>query len=88
MRDFMILQALDVLTTVMVIRWGGGAELNPLIGKFVAFFGLFGGLIMAKVVAVGIALRLKKLLPLANLLFAAVVSWNLLIMAGLHWRVF
>jgi uncharacterized protein DUF5658 len=85
---FIVLQALDILTTVLVIRVGGGAELNPLICKFVAQFGLIGGLITAKVLAVAIALRLRKLLPVANLLFAAVVAWNLLVLVGLHWRVF
>jgi len=85
---FMVLQALDVLTTMLVIGVGGGAELNPLICKFVALFGLIGGLIAAKVFAVTLALRLKKMLPVANLLFAAVVAWNLLVLVSLHWRVF
>lgn len=88
MLAFIVLQALDVLTTLLVIRVGGGSELNPLICKFVALFGLIGGLMAAKVLAVAIALRLRKLLPVANLLFAAVVAWNLLVLVGLHWRVF
>ena len=88
MQAFIVLQALDVLTTVLVIRVGGGRELNPLMCKFVALFGLIGGLIAAKVFAVAIALRLRKLMPVANLLFAAVVAWNFLILVSLHWRVF
>ena len=88
MQAFMVLQALDVLTTMLVIGVGGGAELNPLICEFVALFGLIGGLIAAKVFAVALALRLKKMLPVANLLFAAVVAWNLLVLVGLHWRAF
>ena len=48
----------------------------------------YSKLIAAKVFAVALALRLKKMLPVANLLFAAVVAWNLLVLVGLHWRVF
>ena len=84
---FVVLQALDVLTTLLVIRIGGGAELNPLICKFVAIFGLTGGLLAAKFFAVAIALRLKKLLAVANLFFAAIVSWNFLVLLGLHFKI-
>lgn len=83
---FVFLQVGDLGTTVAVLRLGGVEE-NPLV-KHLMVFGPVEGLILAKVVTVafgvGCFLAAKhRALRLANLIFAAIVAWNLIILARL-----
>lgn len=83
---FSFLQLADLGTTVAVLRLGGVEE-NPLIKHLMAF-GPVEGLILAKVVTLAIGLGCflatkPRALRLANFVFAAIVAWNLSIIARL-----
>jgi hypothetical protein len=83
---FVFLQLADVGTTVAVLRLGGVEE-NPLVKHFMVF-GPVEGLFLAKLVtiAIGVACFLSgrpRALRLANFVFAAIVVWNLSIIARL-----
>jgi hypothetical protein len=81
---YTLLQFADLATTAVTMRLGG-VELNPLVHLFMTI-GPLAGLLLAKLVAMLAAMGcvfLKKPRPLrcANLVFAAIVAWNLTIIA-------
>jgi hypothetical protein len=83
---FVLLQLADLGTTVAVLRLGGVEE-NPLV-KLLMVFGPLRGLILAKLVTVafgvGCFLAAKyRALRTANIVFSAIVTWNLVIIARL-----
>jgi len=83
---FASLQLADLGTTVAVLRLGGVEE-NPLI-KHLMVVGPVEGVALAKLLAVtigGICFLAAKhrALVIANLVFAAIVAWNLIIIARL-----
>lgn len=80
LRVFVLLQLLDILTTVTGLRIGAG-EASPFIGQLM-HVGPLAALLIAKIYAVllvTIALRYKKprLVVFLNYYFAVVVTWNL-----------
>ncbi len=79
MRLFAVLQALDLLTTLLAFHLGG-YEANPIVRPFLAL-GPVGGIFAVKalVLALGfICWRYGRLSVLnkANWLYAAIVVWN------------
>src|SRR5207237_10615060 len=64
--SFFVLQALDLATTLMAFHFGA-FEVNPLVGRLTMLLGPTGGVLTSKVVAVLIALRLRKRMWVANL---------------------
>jgi len=83
---FSFLQLADLGTTVAVLRLGGVEE-NPLVKHLMAF-GPVQGLVLAKLVtlAIGVACFLStkpRALRLANVVFTAIIAWNLSIIARL-----
>jgi len=83
---FVSLQVADLGTTAAVLRLGGVEE-NPLVRHLMAF-GPLEGLILAKLVTVAIGVGCflatkPRALRLANFVFAAIVAWNLSIIARL-----
>jgi hypothetical protein len=83
---FALLQLADLGTTIAVFRLGG-VEQNPLIQHLMGG-GAVQGVIVAKVLAlsigVGCLLAAKhRTLVIANLVFGAIVAWNLSIIARL-----
>jgi len=83
---FSCLQLADLGTTVAVLRLGGVEE-NPLV-KLLMSFGPVEGLILAKLLAVALGVGCfvttkPRALRMANFLFAAIVAWNLSIIARL-----
>lgn len=80
LRTFVLLQFLDLLTTLAVLGVGG-AELNPLV-RSLFHLGPAAGLVAAKLMVVGIALMIlwvgrPRALLLANRFYACVIVWNL-----------
>src|SRR5438132_4755673 len=69
--SFFVLQALDLVTTLVAFHFGA-FEVNPLVGRLTTLLGPTGGVLASKVVA----LRLQKLLWVANLFYLGVVCWN------------
>ena len=83
---FVMLQVLDVLTTMAVFGLGGG-EMNPVVTQIMSI-GPLRGLLASKLIVVAIAaacvyIGKQKGIRLANIVFAAVVVWNCSIVARL-----
>lgn len=79
---FAALQALDLLTTLAAFR-AGAFEVNPLVAHLTVVFGRFGGVLLGKVIAVLIALRVKRLLWVVNVFYTFVVLWNIVVLLAL-----
>ena len=84
--SFFVLQALDLATTLIAFHFGA-FEVNPLVGRLTMLLSPTGGVLTSKVVAVLIALRLRKLMWVANLFYVGVVCWNTFILLILAHRV-
>ena len=80
--SFIVLQALDLLTTLIAFHYGA-FEVNPLVGRLTTSFGQTGGVLLSKVIAVLIVLRVRKLMWLANLFYLGVVCWNTFVLVAL-----
>lgn len=83
---FLALQAADFLTTAVVLHLGG-EETNPIVRHFMSTHAL-GGLLAAKVVAMAIGAiclfgKKHRAMKLSNMAFAAIVTWNVTIVARL-----
>jgi hypothetical protein len=74
--SFFVLQALDLATTLVAFHFGA-FEVNPLVGRLTTLLGPTGGVLASKVIAVFVALRLRKLLWVANLFYLGVVHIDL-----------
>lgn len=81
--QFAYLQLLDLLTTLTFLASGVG-EANPMVRFLVVGAGsALGGLLVAKFVALGLALHCwrgqrLRLLGRVNLFYAGLVTWNLI----------
>jgi hypothetical protein len=74
---FVGLQALDLLTTLIAFR-AGAVEVNPLVAHLTVLFGRVRGVVISKVIAVAIAMGVKKLIWVVNLFYTAIICWNIL----------
>lgn len=83
--SFFVLQALDLSTTLIAFYFGA-FEVNPLVGRLITLFGPTGGVLASKVVAALIALRLRKLMWVANLFYVGIVCWNTFVLLILAYR--
>ena len=77
---FLYLQVLDILTTLIGFRLGN-SEASPFV-RLMVHQGPFTGLVLSKILAVGIAsacllLQRRKLILWINYWYAAIVVWNL-----------
>ena len=79
---FLGLQVMDVLTTLAAFH-AGAFEVNPLVAHLTHEFGALRGLIWSKVIAMLIVLPVRRLVWVANLLYAGVVLWNICILLSL-----
>ncbi len=82
---FIGLQVLDLLTTLYAFQ-AGGYEANPLVAHFTVLFGRFRGLLISKLIAVVIAMGVRRRLWMVNILYIGIVSWNLIAIAGIVLR--
>jgi hypothetical protein len=83
---FVILQVLDVLTTLVAMHLGGH-ENNFLIARLMSV-GPVGGLLLSKFIVIGLAAlgivrQYHRGVRRANLVFAGVVVWNLTVIMRL-----
>ena len=72
---FVGLQVLDLVTTMLAFRMGA-YEVNPLVAHLTVEFGRFRGVLVSKVIAVGIAMGVRRLLWIVNLFYAFIILWN------------
>ena len=57
---FIVLQALDLATTLVAFRMGG-FEMNPLVARLAVFLGPIGGILCSKAITCLIVLRVRRL---------------------------
>jgi len=82
---FGALQVLDLLTTLAAFH-AGAFEVNPLVARLTLQFGRFEGVLMSKLIAVGIALFVKRLVWVVNLFYVGVVCWNIVVLFTLTFK--
>jgi len=82
---FAALQVLDLLTTLAVFH-AGGVELNPLVARLTLHFGRLGGVVMSKVIAVVLAMGVRRLIWVVNIFYAGLICWNLIVLILLSAR--
>jgi hypothetical protein len=82
---FAALQLLDLLTTLVAFHVGA-FEVNPLVAHLTVKFGRVRGVLISKVIAVAIAMGVRKLLWVVNLFYAFVIGWNILMLTLLHMK--
>jgi len=78
---FVGLQVLDLLTTLYAFHTGA-IEMNPLVAHLTTMFGYVRGVLISKLIAVAIAMGVRKRLWIINGLYIAIVVWNLIMIAG------
>jgi len=81
---FFVLQGLDLLTTLYAFRLGA-LEVNPLVAHLTVSFGRLRGVLISKLIAIAIAMGVRRLLWVVNVLYIIVVGWNLIAIASLAW---
>ena len=79
---FVVLQILDLLTTLAAFHYGG-FEVNPLVAQLTQHLGGFRGLVASKLIAICIVLRVRRLVWVVNLFYTGIIFWNLIVLIGL-----
>ncbi len=82
---FIGLQCMDLLTTLAVFSHGG-IELNPVVSSLMPWTGRVAAVLASKAILVSLVVMLsrrKRIVHFANILYAAIVAWNLAIMFAL-----
>jgi len=74
-----VLQILDLITTLLAFRVGA-FEVNPLVARLTVFFGPTGGVLASKILAVVIALGVRKRLWMVNIFYVGVIVWNTIVL--------
>ena len=82
---FVILQVLDLATTVAAFHVGA-IEVNPLVAHLTVLFGRFNGVLISKVIALLLALGVRKRLWIVNLFYVGVIYWNVTVLLALSSR--
>ena len=82
---FIGLQCLDLLTTLVVFS-RGGVELNPVVRSLMPWTGRVLAVVTSKAILISLIVLYggrKRIVFLGNILYAAVVAWNLAIVFAL-----
>ncbi len=82
---FILLQVLDLLTTLAAFR-AGGFEVNPLVATLTIHFGRVGGVVLSKMIAVLLMLGVRRRLWMVNLFYISVIGWNVVVVVSLVLR--
>jgi hypothetical protein len=84
---FVGLQVLDLLTTLYAFH-AGALEVNPLVAHLTVLFGRFRGVLISKIMAVAIAMGVRRLLWVINVIYIGIVGWNLITITffALRWK--
>jgi Domain of unknown function (DUF5658) len=75
---FAALQVLDILTTLAAFHVGA-FEANPFVAQLIALFGRFNGVLFSKLIALLLALGVRKRLWIVNLFYVGVICWNVIV---------
>jgi Domain of unknown function (DUF5658) len=78
---FIGLQIGDIITTIIFLSMGV-QEANPIVKAAIVHFGPLPGLLLIKIIAIGLALwwysRNKERMVLVNCFYAVLVCWNII----------
>jgi len=80
--SFILLQVLDLLTTLAAFRVGG-FEVNPIVASLTIHFGSLGGVVLSKAIAVLLMLGVRRRLWMVNLVYIGVICWNVAVVVSL-----
>ena len=80
---FVGLQGLDLLTTMVAFHMGAN-EVNPLVAHLTVTFGPFRGVLISKLIAIGIAMGVRRLIWVVNVFYAVIILWNSINLVGWH----
>src|ERR1041385_1638584 len=72
---FVVLQGLDLLTTMLAFRMGA-FEVNPLVAHLPGTLGRFRGVLVSKLMAIGIAMGVRRLIWVVNVFYTVIIIWN------------
>jgi len=78
---FVALQVLDLLTTLYAFQ-KGALEVNPLVAHLTLLFGRVRGVIISKLMAIAIAMGVRRLMWVVNIIYIVIVGWNLITIMG------
>jgi hypothetical protein len=79
---FAALQLLDLLTTLAAFHFGA-FEVNPMVAHLTTQFGRVRGLIVSKLIAIVIAMGVRKRLWIVNLFYTLIILWNIIVIVTL-----
>lgn len=82
---FMALQCLDLITTLAAFSHGG-IELNPIVSHMMPWTGRVAAVVASKAVLISLVWflgRRQRVLYIGNILYTAVVTWNVAIVFAL-----
>jgi hypothetical protein len=82
---FGALQVLDLLTTLAAFH-AGAYEVNPLVGRLTVQFGRLRGVLISKLIAVAIAMGVRRLVWVVNLFYLGIVGWNIVVLVVLSFK--
>jgi hypothetical protein len=82
---FALLQVLDVCTTLAAFHVGA-FEVNPIVAHLTVLLGRFNGVVLSKVIALLLALGVRRRLWIVNLFYIGVIGWNLIVLVALSMR--
>src|SRR5205809_6439438 len=60
----------------------GGFEVNPLVANLTIHFGIVGGVVLSKVIAVLLMLGVRRRLWMVNLIYIGVICWNVIVVVS------
>src|ERR1700747_134253 len=82
---FAALQVLDLLTTLVAFQ-AGAFEVNPFVTHLTVQFGRFRGVLISKLIAIAIAMGVRRLVWVVNIFHTAVVGWNVAVLTLLYMK--
>ena len=54
--------------------------MNPLVAHLTVMFGRVRGVVISKLIAVALAMGVKRLIWVVNLFYTAIIFWNLIVL--------
>jgi Domain of unknown function (DUF5658) len=80
---FVGLQVLDLCTTLAAFHFGA-FEVNPLVAHFTVRFGWLRGVLLSKLIAIAIAMGVRRRVWIINLFYTLIVGWNVIMIVFLY----
>lgn len=62
----------------------GAFEVNPLVAHLTMTFGRFRGVLISKLLAIAIAMGVRRLIWVVNVIYAVIILWNSINLLSAH----